>query len=229
VRYTARAVTGAGLLLERESVRLSLCMIVRDNAGTLGACLESIRPWVDEMVVVDTGSKDDTPRIAERLGARVLSFPWCDDFSAARNESLHHARGAWVFWMDSDDTIDADNGRKLRELALTEPPPAVLGYVMQVHCPRPTEPGGVEVTVVDHVKLFRNVPELRFDGRIHEQILPPSAGPAGRWPGATSSWSTRVTTTAPRGKGASWSATCASCAWNWPSGRSTPSRCSTWG
>ena len=49
---------------EDGTVRLSLCMIVRDNASTLGACLASIRPWVDEMVVVDTGSKDSTPQIA---------------------------------------------------------------------------------------------------------------------------------------------------------------------
>jgi tetratricopeptide (TPR) repeat protein len=147
-------------------------MIVRDNAGTLGACLESIRPWVDEMVVVDTGSTDDTPQIAERLGARVYRFPWCDSFAAARNESLRHARGRWVFWMDSDDTIDPDNGRKLRDLVAGEPDPSVLGFVMQVHCPGPGEEGQDEVTVVDHVKLFRNRPDLRFERRIHEQIIP---------------------------------------------------------
>ena len=95
---------------------LSLCMIVRDSSRTLGACLESIRPWVDEIIVVDTGSVDATPEIAESYGANVFYFPWCDDFSAARNQSLSHATGDWLFWMDSDDTIDAENGRKLREL-----------------------------------------------------------------------------------------------------------------
>jgi tetratricopeptide (TPR) repeat protein len=147
-------------------------MIVRDNAGTIGPCLESIRPWVDEMIVVDTGSTDETPQIAARLGARVYHFPWCDSFSAARNESLRHARGRWVFWMDSDDTIDADNGRQLRALANGEAPPSVFGYVMQVHCPGPGEDREADVTEVDHVKLFRNRPDLRFDGRIHEQVLP---------------------------------------------------------
>ncbi len=90
-------------------------MIVRDSALTLRPCLESIRPWVDEMVVVDTGSIDETPRIVDELGGRLFHFPWCDDFSAARNESLRHAQGDWLFWMDSDDTIPADCGRKLRD------------------------------------------------------------------------------------------------------------------
>jgi tetratricopeptide (TPR) repeat protein len=147
-------------------------MIVRDNARTLGACLESIRPWVDEMVVVDTGSRDETPRIAARLGARVFHFPWRDSFAAARNESLRHARGRWLFWMDSDDTISEDNGRQLRQLVRRAADPAVLGYVMQVHCPGPGESGQTNLTVVDHVKLFRNLPALRFEGRIHEQIIP---------------------------------------------------------
>src|SRR5262249_20608274 len=135
--YTLRAAPGGGLLLERRTILLSLCMIVRDNARTITACLESIRPWVDEMVVVDTGSTDTTPQIAEQLGARVFHSPWCDSFSAARNESLRHARGRWLFWMDSDDTIDAADGRKLRELAAGATEASPLGYVVQVHCPGP--------------------------------------------------------------------------------------------
>ena len=79
------------------------------------SCLESIRPWVDEMIVVDTGSVDETPRIVESFGGKLFHFPWCDDFSAARNESLRHATGDWLFWMDSDDTIPPECGRGLRE------------------------------------------------------------------------------------------------------------------
>ena len=73
-----------------SSPLLSLCMIVRDSTTTLPACLESIRPWIDELIVVDTGSVDDTREIARRFGARVFEFPWIDDFAAARNESLKH-------------------------------------------------------------------------------------------------------------------------------------------
>ncbi|MBL8799298.1 MAG: glycosyltransferase, partial [Planctomycetia bacterium] len=115
--FQVAAAPAGGLLLARPRPQLSLCMIVRDSARTLGACLQSIRPWVDEMIVVDTGSRDHTPELAARLGARVVHFPWPDSFAIARNESLRHARGRWVFWMDSDDTIDAANGRQLRELS----------------------------------------------------------------------------------------------------------------
>ncbi len=155
-----------------QSLNLSLCMIVRDSKRTLCAALESVRPWVDEMVVVDTGSLDDTPQIAQELGARVFHFPWCDDFSAARNESLRHACGKWLFWMDSDDTIDEVNGRRLRAVADKPTPENVLGFVIQVHCPGIPTAEGENVNVVDHVKMFRNRPDLRFEGRIHEQIMP---------------------------------------------------------
>jgi tetratricopeptide (TPR) repeat protein len=161
-------------------------MIVRDAARTLRPCLESIRPWVDEMVIVDTGSTDETPQIVEEVGGRLYHFPWCDDFSAARNESLRHARGEWIFWMDADDTIPPECGRPLRALAGRAVEPSVLGYVMQVHCPGGNgDTGGPEcdVTVVDHVKLVRNRPDLRFEGRIHEQLLP-----AIRRAGGTVAW-----------------------------------------
>ena len=104
---------GLRLRLDLDRPKLSLCMIVRDNAKTLPACLESIRPWVDEMIVVDTGSVDETPRVVESFGGKLFHFPWCDDFSAARNESLRHATGDWLFWMDSDDTIPPECGRGL--------------------------------------------------------------------------------------------------------------------
>ncbi len=167
--YEPHRLDNGECLLQRTNVRLSLCMIVRDNEDTIEACLDSIYPWVDEIIIVDTGSTDATPEICRRFGARMFEFPWCDDFSAARNVSLEPARGDWVFWMDSDDTIDQEQGRRLRELVYGHHDENIVGYVMQVHCPS-SEPG--QLTIVDHVKVFRNRPELRFEHRIHEQILP---------------------------------------------------------
>lgn len=153
-----------------KSCSLSLCMIVRDAERTLAPALESVRPHVDEMVVLDTGSRDQTPAVAQRLGALVSHMEWPDDFAKARNQSISAARGRWIFWMDADDTIDQANGQALRQLAELDHPAEVLGFVMQVHCPGPA--GERSKTVVDHIKLFRNDPRLRFEGRIHEQILP---------------------------------------------------------
>ena len=91
-------------------------------------------------------------------------------FLGCANESLAHASGNWVFWMDSDDTISREDGEKLRSLAEQPLETAPIAYVMQVHCPGPS--GSADITVVDHVKMFRNDKRLRFEGRIHEQILP---------------------------------------------------------
>ncbi len=150
------------------------------------------------MIVVDTGSKDRTPEIAAGLGAKVFHFPWCDDFSAARNESIRHALSQWIFWMDTDDTIDEENARKIPELVssqssevrdqrsavrgsasqratLNSQPStlssSVLGFLMKVQCPTASDNGDAGFIEVDQVKLFRNLPQLRFEGRIHEQIL----------------------------------------------------------
>lgn len=162
-----------GLVDAQTRPRLSLCMIVRDCAEVLRDCLESVAPWVDEVIIVDTGSNDDTRDVASHYGARLFEFPWCDDFSAARNESLRHATGEWIFWMDSDDVLDVENGRKLEELVRGHHKPSTLGYVAQVHCPSDGSQGSSDATVVDHVKVFRNDPRIRFEGRIHEQVLMP--------------------------------------------------------
>jgi Flp pilus assembly protein TadD len=143
-------------------------MIVKDEEANLPACLEGVAGVVDEVVVVDTGSSDATREVARGYGARVADFPWQDSFAAARNEGLRHATGDWVFWMDADDRLDAENREKLQALF------AGLGderdcYVMKCRC-LPDATGAV--TVVDHVRLFRNHPEVRWQYRVHEQILP---------------------------------------------------------
>lgn len=154
--------------LVRKLPTLSLCMIVKNEERVLADCLSSAVPFFDEIVVIDTGSTDSTVEIAKAHGAKVGFFPWCNDFSAARNVSLEQATGDWVMWMDADDTLPAECGKALRPLiALAED--RVTGYLMQVHIP--PAPGDNGFTIVDHVKLFRNRPSVRFEGRIHEQIL----------------------------------------------------------
>ena len=77
--------------------RASLCVIARNEEANLSACLASAADLVHEIIVIDTGSTDRTKEVAASFGARVFDFPWCDDFSAARNESLRHATGDWIF------------------------------------------------------------------------------------------------------------------------------------
>ncbi|HZU81968.1 MAG TPA: glycosyltransferase, partial [Polyangiaceae bacterium] len=94
---------------------ITLCMIVRDEESMLGACLASAREVVDDMVVVDTGSRDGTKWVASQAGARVFDFAWCDDFAAARNESLRHARGQWVLVLDADERLTPGSGARIIE------------------------------------------------------------------------------------------------------------------
>ena len=85
---------------------LSATLIVRDEAPRLRRCLDSIRHFVDEIVVVDTGSVDETPDIAASYGARVLRSPWRDDFSFHRKEALDAATGRWTFVIDGDEELE---------------------------------------------------------------------------------------------------------------------------
>ena len=84
---------------------LSVCMIVKNEAKNLGRALESVRPLGAEIVVVDTGSTDETKAVAEAYGARVFDFAWVDDFSAARNFAMSQATGAWLIVLDADEVL----------------------------------------------------------------------------------------------------------------------------
>ena len=87
-------------------VCLSVAVIVRDAAEALRETVVSVKEVADEVVVVDTGSTDDSRKVAQQLGARVFDHTWRDDFSAARNECLSFVRGAWVLWLDAGETLD---------------------------------------------------------------------------------------------------------------------------
>jgi len=175
------------------ATRLSLAVIAKNAASDLVACLSSAAGVVDEIVVADTGSTDQTREIAAGHGARVVDFPWCDSFAAARNESLRHATGDWIFWLDADEYLDEDNRQKLGGLVAAVPD-ANVAYVMKQ---RSHAASGSAATSVDHVRLFRNRPQHRWRYRVHEQILPACTRPGPRSAGPTSPSSTPATPTRP--------------------------------
>ncbi len=143
--------------------RLSLCMIVRNEEARLGKCLDSVKGLVDEIIVVDTGSTDRTVEIAQRHGAVMGSFEWCDDFSAARNESLKLATGDWVMWLDADDLMPAQFHGPIRTLVAGSRDRSYF-FVL--------DDQGYESVSCLQMRLFPNVEGIRFEMPIHEQITP---------------------------------------------------------
>jgi tetratricopeptide (TPR) repeat protein len=147
---------------------LSLCMIVRDEEAMLGRCLAAAAPAVDEIVIVDTGSTDATIEIARSYGARVIEQPWTGDFSAARNASFAAATGDWLLYLDADEVLIAEDVERLRGLT---------GQTWReaIHLVETSFTGELgDGAAVTHnaLRVFRNRPEYRFSGAIHEQIAP---------------------------------------------------------
>ena len=145
---------------------VSAALIVRDEEDTLGRCLASIGGAVDEIVVVDTGSRDATKTIARHHGAAVFDFTWCDDFAAARQFSFGCATGTWVFWLDADDVVGgAENIRRL----VAQAPPEVAGFYWRyvlgrtaTHRPRFS---------YWRERCTRHDGTARWQGRVHEVLV----------------------------------------------------------
>ena len=139
---------------------LSATLIVRDEERFLDDCLRSLAGHVDEIVVVDTGSIDASIEIARAHGAVVRERPWDDDFSAARNTAVDLARGDWILYIDADERLTVHGDLR----ATLADPDAVAAVVRFRSRPRYTQ-------FVEY-RLFRNRPDIRFVGRIHETMLP---------------------------------------------------------
>ncbi len=152
-----------------EQADISLCMIAKNEERVIRDALTSANPFFKQVIVVDTGSTDRTKEIAAECGAEVHEYPWDDSFSNARNESLKHATGKWIIWIDCDDTIPWQSGMNILTTVLNAPR-EIIGFVVPVQF---VDSSDLRTgTRVDHVKLFRNHPKARFEHRIHEQILP---------------------------------------------------------
>jgi tetratricopeptide (TPR) repeat protein len=145
---------------------LSLCMIVRDEAEMLPRCLAAVAGAVDEIVVVDTGSCDGTIEIARSFGARVIEREWTGSFAEARNVSFDAATGDWVMYLDADEILVGDDVERLR--ALTGRTWREAFYLTETNFTG----GEGDGTGIAHnaLRVFRNRPHYRFEGRLHEQI-----------------------------------------------------------
>ncbi len=164
---------------------VSLCMIVKDEGETLPRCLLSARDFVDEIVVVDTGSSDKTPDLASIFGARVFPVPWTNDFSAARNASLAKATCDWVLVLDADEALSLRDLPAFRALLESHPGKDcafrvrtrnyshganAVGFV--ANRGESPEEAGLGWFPSDKVRLFPNDPRIRFHFPVHELVEP---------------------------------------------------------
>lgn len=145
---------------------ITAALICKNEAQFLPGCLQSVRPVVDRMVVVDTGSTDGTPQIARQFGAKVVSFPWRDDFSAARNAALAHVRTPWVLVIDADEVlVEADRGPLLQAVQR----PVAHAYNLRIVSLADQAEHLSEALVT---RLFRADMGIRWTGAVHEQVIP---------------------------------------------------------
>ncbi len=143
-------------------MKLSLCMIVKNEEITLPKCLSSVKNVVDEIVVLDTGSVDRTPQIAQRFGAKVHHFQWCNDFSAARNEALQYVTGDWILVLDADEILSPKIVPKLRD-AIQREEYLLINLVRH-------EVGAAQSPYSLVSRLFRHHPDIHFTRPYHALI-----------------------------------------------------------
>ena len=161
-----RAIALADRAQPVSGLRLSLCMIVRDEEEMLPRSLAAVADAVDEIVVVDTGSTDRTIEIARSFGARVIEHEWSGSFAEARNVSFDAATGDWLMYLDADEVLVREDAPMLRELTGRTWREAF--YLSETNYTGELDDG----TAVTHnaLRVFRSRPEYRFQGRLHEQI-----------------------------------------------------------
>lgn len=150
------------------NMRISACIIMRDAAEDIGECLESLVGLVDEFIVVDTGSKDNSREIAAKYAGKVYEFPWRDDFSAAKNYAIEQATGDWIVFLDSDEALTEDTRQNLRAvISLVAAQGTSDGVLVHRYNVRSDsrEPVYEED---DSERIFRRDPALRYRYPIHE-------------------------------------------------------------
>jgi len=166
--------------------KVSLCMIVKNEEKHLAKCLLSVKPLVDEMVVVDTGSTDRTKDIAKVFGAKVYDFEWTDDFSEARNFSISHSSGSWIFIMDADEVISPLDHEEFKNIVEKQTSKSVAysletrNYTLNANTvgwranegKYSKEEAGTGWYPSVKVRLFKSADHIRFQFPVHEMVDP---------------------------------------------------------
>ncbi|MEA1979631.1 MAG: tetratricopeptide repeat protein [candidate division Zixibacteria bacterium] len=154
--------------IHKDNMTISACMIVKNEEELLPGCLDSIRDWVDEIIIVDTGSDDKTIEIAKSYGAKIFHQPWEGNFSKHRNYSIEQATSDWIFIIDADERIDANDIPRLLKTISNDQVNAIAINVF--NCYKET---GLKVTSVNSTRFFRRGLGFKYEGIVHNQLYVP--------------------------------------------------------
>lgn len=157
----------------RKRPTISLCMMVKNEEKRLPTALKSAAAWVDEIIVVDTGSSDDTVRIAQSFGAKVYHHPWENSFSKHRNQSIGYATGDWILIMDADEELEQPTVHLLHQIVFD---PEVNVFFFELK--NQLKEGGESFIL--HPRLFRNLEGFHYEGQVHNR--PVFQGPGAKAP-----------------------------------------------
>lgn len=147
-------------------MKITACLIVKNEEQLLAQTLPNLQRYLDEIILVNTGSSDNTVAVARQYGAQVCHFAWCDDFAAARNESLKHATGDWVLWVDADEYLTGDDLKAMRTLLENAAAPAYEVTMYESGLDQCEKKFNYQ-----RVKLFKNGAGYHFVRPINEQLI----------------------------------------------------------
>ena len=149
-----------------DKLPISLCMIVKNEEAMLQDCLLSVADIVNEMIVVDTGSSDNTTEIARKMGARVFFHKWNENFAEARNTALSHAKNPWILQLDADEELEKKWQNWFYE---TYPWAGKAGYLIAID--NLSKPSHKEVFTAHYaIRFFKNSRDIKYKNKIHETV-----------------------------------------------------------
>ncbi|MGZ0051796.1 glycosyltransferase [Brevibacillus gelatini] len=165
------------LLKGTIEMNISACVITKNEEKNLPMCLNSLRSIAFELIVVDTGSTDNTVEVAKLLGAQVYHFNWVNDFAKAKNYAISKATGDWIIFLDADEYFTPES-LPLIPLVIKEAEEKDCDIIVSLLCNIDVKTKET-INTVHHTRIFRNHPEIRYEGSIHERIMRSGKAPRG--------------------------------------------------
>lgn len=148
-------------------IKLSLCMIVKNEESNLRNSLNSVCKFADEIIIVDTGSSDNTISIAKEFTEKVFHYNWCNDFSKARNFSVEKASNDWVLILDADEEVTEFNKKSVMEYIQNNE--HLVGRINRINL---INNKGENAYYRERINRVFNRNNYRYEGNIHEQVSP---------------------------------------------------------